>query len=125
MKQPDQAARRGEQVYSITSASEAHSDELGAREIRYAISMGIRTLCFIGGVVVWSHATWAGAVLFALAIFLPYTSVILANAGVRKKGDGSDIMKPEPYGAIGAPEGDAQPSAGRTSEPGDEDGRGR
>ncbi|MEH3068438.1 MAG: hypothetical protein PGN15_10455 [Aeromicrobium erythreum] len=35
------------------------------------------------------------------AVFLPYTSVILANAGVRHKGEGTDIMKPEPFGQIG------------------------
>jgi hypothetical protein len=27
--------------------------------------------------------------------------VILANAGVRTKGEGTDIMKPEPFGQIG------------------------
>lgn len=116
MKQPDPAGRRSEQVYSITSASEGHSDELGAREIRYAISMGIRTLCFVAGVIVWSHVPWLGAAFFALAIFLPYTSVILANAGVRKRGEGSDILKPEPYGELRAgtdPEDGAEESRGR------------
>jgi hypothetical protein len=95
------ADRRGDQVYSITSASTGHSDELGARELRYALSMGLRTACFVGGVAVWNHVLWLGILLFVGAVFLPYTSVILANAGVRSKAEGSDLMKPEPYGEIG------------------------
>lgn len=95
------AGSRDEQVYSITSASEGHSDELGSREIRYALSMLVRTLCFIGAVVAWNHVMWLAVVLLVGAVFLPYTSVILANAGVRTKGEGSDIMKPEPFGQIG------------------------
>lgn len=87
-------------MYSITSASSGHSDELGAREIRYAISMGIRSLCFVGGVIAWQYYTWLGVVLLVAATFLPYTSVILANAGVRRKGSGSDLMTPGPHGEI-------------------------
>lgn len=100
-RRDEAAERRGEQVYSITSASTGHSDELGARELRYALSMGFRTLCFIGGVLVWNHVLWLGVLLFVGAVFLPYTSVILANAGVRSKADGSDLMKPSPFGEIG------------------------
>ena len=62
--------------------------------------MGIRTLCFVGGVIVltavpspWSRLGW---ILFVGAVFLPYTSVVLANAGVRKKGAG-----PSPFGTDG------------------------
>ncbi|MGJ9412435.1 DUF3099 domain-containing protein [Aeromicrobium sp. CF4.19] len=100
-EQQDPDRRRGEdKVYSITSASTGHSDELGAREIRYAISMAIRSVCFVGGVVVWQYQTWVGVVLLALAIFLPYTSVVLANAGVRTKASGSDLMAPEPHAEL-------------------------
>lgn len=95
------AERREDQVYSITSASESHSEELGARELRYALSMGVRTLCFIGAVITWNHVLWLAVVMLVGAVFLPYTSVILANAGVRSKADGSDLMKPSPFGEIG------------------------
>lgn len=125
MKQPDPAGRRSEQVYSITSASEGHSDELGAREIRYAISMGLRTLCFLGGIAVWSHVMWLGAILFGFAIFLPYTSVVLANAGVRKRGEGTDILKPEPYGALGPAEDPAREQPEGEEPVVDQDPRGR
>lgn len=81
---------RKQQVFSITSAATSHSDDLGSREKRYAISMAIRTACFVGAVIVDGPLRW---VLIAGAVFLPYTSVILANAGVRRKGQG-----PSPFG---------------------------
>lgn len=96
---PDDEDRkpRGQEVFSITSAPESHSSELGAREKRYAISMGIRTLCFVGAVVVSGPLRW---ILIAGAVFLPYTSVILANAGVRRKGAGPSPFGPEPKGEL-------------------------
>lgn len=97
-------------MYSITSASEAHSSDIGAREIRYAISMGIRTVCFIAGIIVWPHSTVAGVVLFLGAIFLPYTSVIMANAGVRTKGQNTHAMPPEPAGELEEGRHDEDPS---------------
>jgi hypothetical protein len=94
---PEPEARK-QQVFSITSAATSQSEEIGGRERRYAISMGIRTVCFIGCVVIvtttsmpWSLFGWA---LLVGALLLPYTSVILANAGVRRKGEG-----PSPFGA--------------------------
>ncbi len=88
---------RGQEVFSITSAPESHSSELGSREKRYAISMGIRTLCFIGAVIVSGPLRW---ILIAGAVFLPYIAVILANAGVRRKSDGPSPFGPEPKGQI-------------------------
>jgi len=98
---------RKQQVFSITTAAESQSADRGRRERRYAISMGIRTLCFIGGVIVltavpspWSRLGW---ILFVGAVFLPYTSVVLANAGVRKKGSGPSPFGPETKGQIEPP----------------------
>lgn len=98
---------RKQQVYSITSASTSQSEELSGREKRYAISMGIRTLCFVGCVAIvtttsmpWSILGW---LLLAGALLLPYTSVILANAGVRKKGAGPSPFDAEPAGEIEPP----------------------
>jgi len=93
---------KDEPVYSITSASSRRSDDIGSRELRYGISMGIRTLCFVGAVVAWQTmgAGWLPWALLAGALVLPYTSVILANAGTRAKGAGSNIIKPEPYGTL-------------------------
>jgi hypothetical protein len=92
---------RGQQVYSITSASSGRSDDVGSRELRYGISMGIRTVCFIGAVIAWQTiGGWVPWVLIVGALVLPYTSVILANAGVRRKGSGSNIIQAEPYGTL-------------------------
>lgn len=88
---------RGQEVFSITSAPESHSSELGTREKRYAISMGIRTLCFIGAVIASGPLRW---ILISGAVILPYTAVILANAGVRRKSDGPSPFGPEPKGQI-------------------------
>jgi hypothetical protein len=99
---PEQEPRK-QQVFSITSAATSQSEEIGGREKRYAISMGIRTLCFIGcvAIVTTTSMPWSlfGWLLLAGALLLPYTSVILANAGVRKKGAG-----PSPFGAEAAGE---------------------
>lgn len=94
----DKPNRREQQVFSITSASTSQSEEISGRQRRYAISMGIRTLCFVLGVAFWSHITWLAVVFLAGSLLLPYTSVILANAGVRKKGAG-----PSPFQANSRP----------------------
>ena len=83
---------RKQQVYSITTAATSHSDDIGGRERRYAISMGIRTACFVGAIIADGWLRW---VLVAGAVLLPYTSVILANAGVRKRGSGPSVFGPE------------------------------
>ena len=96
---PDPREPRKQQVFSITTAAESQTDDRMRREKRYAISMAIRTLCFMGGVaLVLQPLPWAalGWLLFVGAVFLPYVAVIFANAGVRKKGDGPSPFGPEP-----------------------------
>jgi hypothetical protein len=84
-------------VYSVTSARSGQRDEIGGRERRYVISMAVRTACFIGAVIAWQTVgAWLGAILFVGALVLPYTSVILANAGVRKRATGADLLKNPP-----------------------------
>lgn len=90
-----------EPVFEVTSAKSGHHDDLLGREIRYGISMGIRTLCFIGGVLAWP-SQWAW-LLFAGAVILPYTSVVLANAGVRQRASGAALLK-NPPGTIERPD---------------------
>ena len=63
----------------ITSAAANRSEDLAARQRRYAISMTLRTVCFIAAVLVGPGLLrW---VLIAGAVFLPYVAVVLANAG--------------------------------------------
>jgi hypothetical protein len=94
--------RRDQQVFNITSAAASQSEELGRRQWRYAISMGIRTVCFVLAVVVWSKVQWLSWVFIVAAAILPYTSVVLANAGVRRKGAGPSPFGQEPHTALPA-----------------------
>lgn len=97
MPDGQQRTPRGQEVFTITSAPESHSSELGAREKRYAISMGIRTLCFVGAVLVSGPLRW---ILLSGALLLPYAAVVIANAGVRRKSDGPSPFGPESKGQI-------------------------
>jgi len=86
-----------EPVYSVTSAKSGQRDEIGRRERRYAISMTIRTVCFVSAVIAWvTVGAWLGAILFVGAIILPYTSVVLANAGTRTQATGVDLLSNPP-----------------------------
>lgn len=49
---------------------------MASREKRYAITMAIRTACFVSMIFVPGPFRW---VLLAGAIFLPYIAVVLAN----------------------------------------------
>jgi low temperature requirement protein LtrA len=72
--------RRNEraQVYRVTAARQSRTADIRRRYRRYAISMGIRTLCFVAAVLTQGPARW---VLFAAALILPYVAVVMANAG--------------------------------------------
>ena len=63
---------------SISSAKYGHSEEIPGRMKRYAISMAIRTACFIGAVIFPAPYRWF---LITGAIILPYIAVVIANAG--------------------------------------------
>jgi hypothetical protein len=67
-----------EKPIPITNAKIAHSQELPGRMKRYALSMGIRTACFIGAIITPSPYRWF---LVAGAVTLPYIAVVIANAG--------------------------------------------
>lgn len=92
--------RREQQVFSITTAASSQSEEIAKRQKRYAISMGIRTLCFLLAVVFWSQVLWLAVIFIIGALLLPYTSVILANAGVRQKGSGTNTFSAPTSGEI-------------------------
>lgn len=72
---------RRDDVYNITEAGVSAGDDRDNRTRRYLISMGIRTACFIGAVVVGGWLAW---VLFAGAIVLPYIAVVVANQVTQK-----------------------------------------
>lgn len=84
--------RKDEEVYSITSARRALSEDLHDRNIRYLVAMVIRTVCFILMIVVPSPWRWGFAVG---AIVIPYLAVTIANAGrENEKDDGTAAIAP-------------------------------
>jgi hypothetical protein len=65
-------------VYRITGARRSLDEDVRSRQVRYAISMGIRTACFVLALVTTGWVRWA----FAFgAVFLPYFAVVFANGG--------------------------------------------
>ena len=65
-------------VYRITGAQRGLYDDVRYRQRRYAISMAVRTVCFLLTVVVSGPLRW---VLIAGAVVLPYFAVVMANGG--------------------------------------------
>jgi hypothetical protein len=72
-------------VASVTTAATSLSDDLAMRTRRYLWTMGIRTVCFVGAIVVPGWPRW---VLIAGAVLLPYLGVVGANAGREKVAGG-------------------------------------
>jgi hypothetical protein len=83
----------------ITDARTAHSDDLKHRQIRYLLSMLVRTLCFVGAVIVDGWLRW---VLVVAALFLPYIAVVMANAVSRKPPQRAESFSPEARGSLGS-----------------------
>ncbi len=65
---------------SVTSLPQSPQDEADHRVRRYALTMGIRTVCFLLMALVQPLGWWTWA-FAAAAIFLPYIAVVYANAG--------------------------------------------
>jgi hypothetical protein len=70
------------QVHSITSTRAPLGDDIARRARRYALQMGLRTVCFLSAVFTWGRIpTPISVALLVGAIVLPYVAVVLANAG--------------------------------------------
>ena len=86
---------RSDDPVRVTTAPLSRAEEHRGRQRRYLISMGIRTVCFVGAVVADGVLRW---VLVAAAVLLPYVSVVFANTEGRRD-DGyllDDPGRPEP-----------------------------
>ncbi|MGH3508144.1 MAG: DUF3099 domain-containing protein [Nocardioidaceae bacterium] len=90
---------------SITSARASRSADIRRRETRYLMSMGIRTLCFVGAFVAGGVLRW---VLVAAAVILPYVAVVIANATDRRVSAGPASFMPQDQPML-----EAGPSADR------------
>lgn len=73
----------------ITSARSGLSADIHSREVKYLVSMGVRTVCFVGAVFAGGPLRW---VLVAAAFFLPYFAVVVANAA-----DGRRSAEPQSF----------------------------
>ena len=73
--------RRAHGPVRITTAPVNRADEQRARQRRYLISMGIRTVCFVGAVLADGVLRW---VLVVGAVLLPYVAVVFANTESRR-----------------------------------------
>lgn len=68
---------------SLTDLPPSPADEQAVRMRRYAITMGVRTVCVIA--CIFTPGWWLLVPALG-AIFLPYVAVILANAVTRRNG---------------------------------------
>ena len=66
----------------ITTASASRDEDIAARQKRYLLAMGFRTVCFVAAIFVTE--TWLRVVLIVGALVLPYVAVVMANAGSTK-----------------------------------------
>ncbi len=69
---------RSEPVYRITGAPTPLSEDIKGRTRRYLVSMGLRTVCLLGAILVTGPFRW---ILIVAAVLLPYLAVVFANAG--------------------------------------------
>jgi len=83
------AQRRDDEAVRITTASTSAHDDVARRQRRYLFSMGIRTVCFVGAIIVGSG--WLMWVLIAGALVLPYVAVVMANASTTRS-DGFSLV---------------------------------
>ena len=102
----------------ITTVPRSRADDIAARQKRYIYSMGLRTVCFVGAVIVGGG--WLMWAFLVGAIFLQYVAVVMANAGqgrdtdpaLRQVGGAERELPP------GAPAAPIDPATGPVTDPG-------
>ncbi|MGI8701710.1 MAG: DUF3099 domain-containing protein [Nocardioidaceae bacterium] len=76
----------------ITSARSGRSADIRSREVKYLVSMAVRTACFVGAVLVSGPLRW---VLVTAAFVLPYFAVVVANAADGRQSAGPESFESE------------------------------
>lgn len=107
----------------ITDARLAHSEDIRHRQRRYAITMGIRTVCVILAVVLWQVDRIAAVIAVVCGGVLPYIAVVFANAGhERAPGPPDTQVTPKPPPQLPESPGTRPPDSPRSpaAEPGDD-----
>ena len=86
---------RRDQAHLVTDARQSRSEEIGQRERRYLVMMGVRVVCFVVTVVMFvNHAGWLTVIPAAGAIALPYFAVVVANSRRQLGGSGFRTYQP-------------------------------
>ncbi|WP_042377794.1 DUF3099 domain-containing protein [Streptacidiphilus melanogenes] len=90
----------------ITAARPGLSEDIRHRQRRYALTMGIRTLCVILAIVLWQVDRVAAVIAIVAGGVLPYIAVVFANAGHENADEPFDSRyTPEPPVQQGLPHG--------------------
>lgn len=90
-------------VYRVTNAPKSLKADIRSREVRYLISMAIRTVCFVLAFLASGPLRWS---LVVAAVILPYVAVVIANAGrerLDRKVPTTDVPNPHPELPSGQP----------------------
>lgn len=92
----------------ITTADTALDDDMKSRIIKYSITMGIRTFCFVAAYFMFrADLTVLMWICVAGAVLLPYPAVIVANAGrERTRNDDSALIDDAPMPELPPAAGD-------------------
>ena len=84
--------KREPEAVRITSAAASRNDDIASRQKRYLLSMGLRTICFVGAIIASLLGIhWLWPILIVGALVLPYVAVVMANAA-STKGDGFALL---------------------------------
>ena len=76
---------------SATALEASPDEERRARLVKYTVAMSVRMVCIVLGVVTQGWLMW---VFFALAIFLPYFAVVIANEQGSTKKVNTTVIAP-------------------------------
>jgi cell division septal protein FtsQ len=82
---------KAEEIQSVTSLAASPDQDRDERFKKYAIAMGIRTVCVVLLVFVEG---WMLAVVALGAIFLPYFAVVSANIQGAKETKNPNLVSP-------------------------------
>ncbi len=93
-------SHRHQPPVNITSARQARSADIHRRQVRYLLSMGIRTICFIMAVIASGWLRWG---LVAAAVILPYVAVVIANASNTRTSEARLGVPPDSHHQLNGP----------------------
>jgi len=77
---------------SATALEASPDEERRSRLIKYTVAMSVRMVCIVLGVFTQGWLMW---VFFALAIFLPYFAVVIANEQGSTKKVNTTVIAPK------------------------------